>query len=134
MRKKTLSIILLVAIIVVIGVIAWWIRQPEKLQLSTSTLLSDNEQTDITYYFGQECSHCQAVDEFITNNQIDQKVVFNKKEVWHNNANNSELQEKAKECSLDPDRVGVPFLFARGKCFIGDVDVEDFLKKESGVQ
>lgn len=133
MRKQTVGVIFLVTTVVIVGLIVWGNKQSDNLPASTSTGQSGIEQADITYYFGQECSHCQAVAKFIADNQIEQKVIFTKKEVWHNADNNKELQERAAECSLESDKVGVPFLFARGKCYIGETEVENFFKKEAGI-
>jgi len=115
------------------GIIIWGIRQPEDTQVLNPMSQSGEQQTDIVYYFGQECSHCKKIEKFIADNEIDRKVIFAKKEVWHNAANSDELQGKARECSLDPDKIGVPFLFARGKCYVGEIEVEDFFKKEAGI-
>jgi len=132
MKKRNIGIVILLTVIIIAGVIAWGMKQPEKLEAATPSQAGD-EQSDVIFYFGQECSHCKNVEKFIADNQIDQKVIFAKKEVWHNTANNDELQTRAKECALDPEKIGVPFLYARGKCYVGEVEVENFFKKEAGI-
>ncbi|MDD5463857.1 MAG: hypothetical protein PHP62_01810 [Candidatus Moranbacteria bacterium] len=134
MSKRFFGVIILITTAVIAGIIFWGIKQPEKLDLNVPSSQSNDEQVDIVYYFGQECSHCKKIEQFIKDNQIDQRVIFAKKEVWHNSVNNDELQVRVRECSLDPEKVGVPFLFARGKCYIGEIDVENFFKKEAGIE
>ncbi|NTW27646.1 MAG: hypothetical protein HGA36_04935 [Candidatus Moranbacteria bacterium] len=133
MRKRNIGIILAFVAVGIIGIVFWGMKQPEQLQLASASSQSASEQADVVLYFGQECSHCKVVEKFIKDNQIEQKVIFTKKEVWHNTANNSDLQDKAKECALNPDKVGVPFLFARGKCYVGETEVQAFFKKEAGI-
>jgi glutaredoxin len=134
MEKRNIGIVLLITALVVVGVIIWGVRQPENSQLAATLSQDGNEQSGIVFYFGEECSHCKVVEKFIEDNQIEQKVVFAKKEVWHNAENSAEMQLKAKECGLDLDKIGVPFLSARGKCYIGEVEVENFFKQEAGLQ
>lgn len=87
----------------------------------------------IVYYYGEECPHCKDVMKFLEENKIAEKVNFEKKEVWHNTANAREMDSKVKICGLDKKSVGVPFLFADGKCFIGTPDVTGFFKKAAGI-
>ena len=133
MKKRSIGIVILLTAIIIAGVIAWGMKQPEKLEALTPSQSGD-QQADVILYFGQECSHCKNVEKFIADNKIEQKVIFARKEVWHNANNNDELQQRSKECVLDPEKVGVPFLYARGKCYIGEIDVENFFKKEAGIQ
>lgn len=132
--KKTIGIILAVAAVFIVGLAVWGMKQPQGMQSADVSPQSGNEQADIILYYGQECPHCKNVEKFIADNKIDEKIIFAKKEVWHNTANNAEMMEKAKECALDTDKIGVPFLFARSKCYEGEVDVENFLKKEAGIK
>lgn len=87
----------------------------------------------IVYYYGEECPHCKDVAEFLEKNGIAEKVNFEKKEVWHNTTNAREMDAKVRICGLDKKNVGVPFLFADGKCFIGTPDVTGFFKKAAGM-
>lgn len=89
--------------------------------------------SSIVYYYGEECPHCKDVMKFLEENKIAEKVKFEKKEVWHNTANAREMDAKVKICGLDKKSVGVPFLFADGKCFIGTPDVTGFFKKAAGI-
>lgn len=133
MKKTNIIVLLSFVTVIILGIVIWGIRQPEKLPLLISSSQPGGEQADVILYFGQECSHCQAVDRFISENNIEQKVIFDKKEIWHNAANKDDFQEKAKECALDISKTGVPFLFARGKCYVGKIEVEKFFKKEAGI-
>lgn len=87
----------------------------------------------IIYYYGEACPHCQDVNKFLEENNIADKVDFIKKEVWSNQVNNNELGEVAQKCGLNPGNIGVPFLFAEGKCYMGGPDVEGFFSKKAGL-
>lgn len=127
MSKKNIFLSLLV--VVILFVLAFVIFQeeanaPEK-EMGTSA--------GIIYYYGEECPHCQDVLKFLEENKISEKVEFQKKEVWHNKNNSEEMMKKVEECGLNPDTVGVPFLYAEGKCLIGTPKVEGFFKSKIGI-
>jgi glutaredoxin len=85
------------------------------------------------YFYGEECPHCKDVMKFLDENKIADKVKFEKKEVWHDTANAAMMEDRAKLCGLDVKKIGVPFLFAEGKCFIGTPDVESYFKTAAGL-
>lgn len=109
-----------------------WSERSGQLSQDSSDTVSD-AAAEITYFYGEECSHCKDVNAFLEENKIAEKVKFEKKEVWHNKKNASEMQGRAKECGLDVNKIGVPFLFAEGKCYIGTPDVEAYFKKAAGL-
>lgn len=129
MNKKMMIIVFSVAIIAIVAFIAWSLSQQKKE--------TQPESGDfITYYYGSSCSHCKKVAEFISTNDMDSKLSIIKKEVTEkaNKQNADEWVAKAKQCNLDEKEIGVPFLYKDGKCYMGDVDAIDFLKKEAGMQ
>jgi len=87
----------------------------------------------IIYYYRAECPHCQDTLKFLEDNKIAEKVSFGKKEVWHDQANAEEMSAKAKACGLSKDEVGVPFLSADGKCYVGTPDVEGYFREKAGL-
>ncbi|EKE11416.1 MAG: hypothetical protein ACD_15C00084G0017 [uncultured bacterium] len=89
--------------------------------------------SDIILFYGEECPHCKDLEEFIKKNNIAEKVKFNYLEVWHNKSNSGIMMEKAQECGFAKDQLGVPFLYAKGRCFIGGPEVEKFFKEEAGI-
>ena len=87
----------------------------------------------IILFYGEGCPHCKVVDDFITENKIEDKVKFSRLEVWYNRNNQLILEKAAETCGIKGDTVGVPFLYdGAGKCIIGDVDAINFFKNEAG--
>jgi len=126
-----------VALLIVGLIVFWGLKQPEKANaptVSQEEIGQQNQSADIIYYYGAECPHCKDVAKFLEDNKIAEKVNFSKKEVWHNTDNAAEMQKKGEECNLQKQGMGVPFLYARGKCFIGTPEVEAFFKQEAGIQ
>jgi len=128
MNKKMMIIVFSVAIIAIVAFIAWSFSQQKN---ETQPVSGDS----ITYYYGSNCSHCKKVAEFISKNGIDGKLSIAKKEVTEkaNKKNADEWVAKAKQCGFDEKEIGVPFMYKDGKCYMGDVEVIDFLKKEAGI-
>jgi glutaredoxin len=88
---------------------------------------------DIIFFYGRECPHCREAEKFIRDNKIDQKIGFDSVEVWHNQENAKMLMQKAKECRLTDDQIGVPFVWNLGKCYVGTPDIEAFFKEKTGI-
>jgi glutaredoxin len=127
---KVIGIIFVVAAI--LGGVYFFRVSGDEKSMSSEDSASDTA-TGIVYYYGEECPHCHDVMKFLDENKIAEKVSFEKKEVWHDKANASEMDAKVKVCGLEKNKVGVPFLFADGKCFIGTPDVTGFFKKATGI-
>lgn len=139
MSKKNIFLsLLVVAILLVLAFVIFQeeANAPEK-EIGASTIESDNESekistsTEIIYYYGEECPHCKDVLKFLEENKISEKVEFQKKEVWHNKNNSEEMMKKVEECGLNPNTIGVPFLYAEGKCLIGTPKVEGFFREKA---
>jgi len=89
----------------------------------------------IVLFYGQGCPHCKDVEDFISQNKIDDKVKITRMEVWYNKDNAALLAQVAKKCGITGNSVGVPFLYdGNGKCYIGEVDVPNFLKAQAGIK
>lgn len=87
---------------------------------------------DIILYYGEGCPHCEIVDKYIEENNIESKVSFIRKEVYRNKENQEDLVTKARTCGFDDDGIGVPFLYDGEKCLIGDQDIINFFKEKIG--
>jgi len=102
---------------------------------SNNQSVNINEQDDLIFFWGNGCPHCENVKEFITNNQLDQKLKINQKEVYTNADNKNELLSLINQyCpEIDKNQIGVPFGFdpKDKKCIQGDTPIIDFLKQKS---
>ena len=100
-----------------------------------TTPTTDPNTKGIILFYGRECPHCKDVEDFIVANNIAAKVNFTESEVWHNKLNAQLLGQKVQLCKIATDTVGVPFLYdGNGKCYIGEVDVPNFLKTQAGIK
>ena len=133
MQKVILGI---VVIGLVFGGAYYWNRHQVKPAAVTA---SPEQQTvavptsGVTLYYGAECPHCKDVEQYLTDNKVADKVKYDMKEVWHDKTNSAEMEAVAKVCGLDVCKIGVPFLFAEGKCSVGTPDVEGYFKKAAGL-
>lgn len=99
----------------------------------SSDMPSSPSVSGAIYYYGEECPHCKDVLTFLEENNIAEKVPFTKKETWNDRGNAKELMARAKTCGIPEKEVGVPFLFAEGKCYIGSPDVEEYFREKAGI-
>ncbi len=79
-------------------------------------------------FYGEECPHCKIVEDYISANNVKDKVKFTELEVFNNKDNAKILLDKAKLCNIDQTQIGVPFLWDGSKCLLGDQDVINFFK------
>lgn len=134
MPKKELSFVLGGIALLVGGLIIWGIRDA-KMLANTNAVVEGTSDAGIVYYYGAECPHCEKIQEFLEQNNVAAKVDYVKKEVWHDTTNNREMQTRTKEmCGLKPEDLGVPLVIGDGKCYIGEVDVQNFFKQKAGIQ
>ncbi len=85
--------------------------------------------TSYILYVGHGCPHCLNVEEYIIQSNLNEKIFINITEVFENKVGASDFMEKAKICGLDQKSLGVPVLYANGKCFSGDEPIINFLKE-----
>ncbi|HRY82679.1 MAG TPA: hypothetical protein P5232_03185 [Candidatus Moranbacteria bacterium] len=87
----------------------------------------------IIFFYGRECPHCKIVEDYIKENKISEKIAFAQGEVYHNKSNAEFMVEKAKQCGINTEEgLGVPFLWAEGKCMIGQEQAIQFFKDKAG--
>lgn len=123
MSKKGIFTSLLVgAIILFLGIII--------LDGGNKKITSENP----IFYYSNSCPHCLETEKWMTENKIEKKITIIKKEISENIANNNELIQAAANCGISSDKIGVPFLYADKKCFIGSPDVEAYLAKKTGIE
>ena len=131
MDKK--GIIVIAVVIVAVFVAGFLLRNTSGTFSSDQGVAGSTSASGIVFYYGAECPHCKDVEKFVADNKIADKVAFTSKEVWHDQANAAEMSARAKTCGLSEDKVGVPFLFADGKCHIGTPDVETYFRTAAGL-
>lgn len=125
MKNPTLWIIIVA--LAIIGGSMWW-----KTKNIPSTPPSSPD--GIVLYFGNTCPHCKIVEQFINENKIKEKVVFEEKEVYDNQANAKELTTVAKICGLNTDAIGVPFIWDGKTCIQGQDEAINFFKNKAGIK
>ncbi|EKD58688.1 MAG: hypothetical protein ACD_56C00069G0002 [uncultured bacterium] len=132
-KKALVGLLAIVAILVGVTVV-WGMMRSKDNVVDVEVEQSGDFKADMVYYYGKECTHCNNIEKFIDENKVESKISFVKKEVWHDAASDMEMRARSEACALDPAKVGVPFLWARGKCYIGEVEVKKYLKKEIGME
>ena len=119
MNKNLLSIII-AAVLIVLGsslIIGFFSFNKPKVDI-----------TGIILFYGDGCSHCKLVDDFISQNNVEAKVKFARLEVFNNKDNAQILSERAKACGINTADIGVPFLWDGKTCLVGDPDVIKFFQ------
>ena len=132
MSKKNLIITVILVVVVIWGLSRW-------LGSSNNTSTNNNAATAATpiLYWGQGCPHCVIVEEFITQNKVEDKFKFVRKEVFNNQENAKEMLTHQAFCDTQGGGMGVPLMWDEKndpKCMIGDVEVVNYFKKKINAQ
>ena len=130
MKEYKVFIWIGVFMVFVVGGLVWLAGQGEDIEIKDEIELNKD---GITLFYGDGCPHCEDVERFNEENDIKSKVIFEELEVWKDKENAELMKDAAKICELDLEKIGVPFLFAKDKCYIGGPDVEEFFKEEAGL-
>ncbi len=93
-------------------------------------LNNDQQDLDAIYYYTQVCPFCEDVAAWMNENDVDNKLNIPRRDVGQSEALSQELTKKAAECGLEPNQIGVPFLYAEEQCFIGAPDIINYLESE----
>ena len=120
-------------LIILVVLFAFYKITSQKPDSITDEPILDSE---LILFYGDTCPHCKDVDEFISQNQIDQKLKINKLEVYSNKNNSSLMAQMVKDnCpdELNPQGLPVPFLINTDikTCFIGTPDITNHLTEKS---
>ncbi len=126
-NKKT--IISSITILLTVLGIAYWIIKDQ-----VNWFDNGGGNNEIILFYGQECPHCQRLEEWIKTNKIDEKIKINRKEVYHNQSNAELLGQKAKKCAVNTNSIGVPFLTDGEKCYTGEDEIMNLIKIKTGVK
>jgi glutaredoxin len=80
------------------------------------------------YYYGDTCPYCDVVSDWIDEQGGEEAIGILKKEVYRDQQNAEELRSAAQTCGIPANNIGVPFLFAEGRCLIGAPDIINYLE------
>ncbi len=129
MQKKEAIIVAGVLLFLLASVFAvfYLSNKPSSSQVEKTLKLQEDK---LTYFYGVTCPHCREVNEFLEKEKIKEKLSFNKLEVYYNRDNAALMQQAAEKCGLDTNTIGVPFVYNRGKCYIGTPEVKKIFSEE----
>lgn len=119
MKQK---IIISAALVILVVAFSFFLLRKETEPTGFETQPSE----EIILYFGEGCQHCAVVEKFISENEVEEKIAFSRKEIYKNPDNARELEEKAEICGLPKNTIGVPFLWDGERCYMGDREIIEF--------
>lgn len=122
MIKKIIKIILV--FIVLIGVF-YLLSRPPKEEIVY-------QDPDLIFYWGNGCPHCETVQEWLKDNNQQNTLKINSKEVYKNQVNSKELLDTVNQYCPQlkgESGIGVPTGFdpVGQKCYQGSEEIINFL-------
>lgn len=131
MNKRLLISTLLFLLVVPFSVLV--LVNEKNFEREQKEQIEENVDSDIILYYSDMCTHCQNVEKFLTDNKVDDKIAFARKNVRGSSANTRELLNKATLCGEDSETLSVPFLWDGengNTCIKGDVDIIAFFQNK----
>ena len=132
MIKKIFPILIIIGILVVF----YFLTSKKPDTFKSIVTPTPTPISDLVLFYGSTCPHCKVVEEFISQNQIDQKLTISQLEVYENKSNAkifSDMIKKVCPDQLNPQGLSVPFFIDQkeNKCLIGDTTIIDYLSEKS---
>ena len=99
-------------------------------------LLSKKPHLDLIFYYGDSCPHCKNVEDWLAENNSEEKIKVDYKEVYDTDSNRNELyrtvSEYCPELITESGSIGVPTAFdpVNQKCIQGDTPIIEFLSSK----
>ena len=129
------TIVIIIAVVVLLGAGFWAWQSGIFYTTPLASVTPTPLPAGIVLFYGDGWPHCNDVEDLIAQNKIDEKIKITRMEVWYNRNNQAALAQVAVKCGITGSSVGVPFLYdGNGKCYIGEVDVPNFLKTRAAEQ
>ncbi|MCX6719489.1 MAG: hypothetical protein NTV36_00010 [Candidatus Staskawiczbacteria bacterium] len=122
--------VIIIIILVILAGVGFWVFQSGAFTPAKPIVVPQG----IILFYGDGCPHCKVVDDFVTQNKIEEKVKFTKLEVWYNKDNQAIISQVAQKCGISANTVGVPFLYDGTKCYEGQDEVTNFFKAQAGIK
>ena len=124
--KKIVQIVILGGIIFIIATF-YFLNEKKNRELLESV------KDKMIFFYGETCPHCANVEKFFKENNIENKIQFEEKEVY-NDKNNAKLLilVAKRKCNLKENEIGVPFLWdgENSKCTVGDQPIINYFKEK----
>jgi len=117
MDKKKISIIVIFIVLIAVGALIY----PGRNRNINQAL----------FFYGNSCPYCKAVEAYMADNQIEAVVSMRKFEVSGNPINAQILKDKAKQCEINEQEIGIPLLWKDGICYIGEDQIINYFKSLS---
>lgn len=123
------ALVLIVVIIILGGVFFWAVQSGFFVSIFTGPIKGTIMPEGIVLFYGDGCSHCKDVEDYVSQNKIDDKIKSTRLETWKDRGNALLLIETAKTCNIDISQgAPVPLLWDGNKCYVGGPDVINFYK------
>jgi len=123
----------LVIAIVGIVIILWLsITVASKRKNNTEPELVNNSNglSSVVFFYGNTCPNCKKVEQFIKDNNLEEKITITKKEIYDNRENALEFSKAANLCGLSRNYIVVPFLLVGKKCYSGISNTLNYLSEK----
>jgi hypothetical protein len=129
MSKKLVTLFIILTIGLLIGIVILDGTKTKTNQVSANEVLTSSNPV---LFYETTCPNCLIVEDFITQNKIEEKMTIQKIEV-SSSTNAQILVAVAQRCNIPTTSLGVPLLWAQGKCYQGRIEVIDYLKAKAGI-
>ncbi len=129
MNKNIIKLLLGLVVVLIIFVIAFLaFLQSDKEEIA---ITEANNDYNIIFFTGDDCPHCEEVENYIENHDLLNEIDLAIKEVYNNIENAQLFEEKFNQCSPQPRTYGIPLLWDNHFCIVGPNEIINYLENKS---
>lgn len=128
MNKPTTAqnVLLIISVTIAALVLVWFIAKDSKYDTENED--NGDPTAALSLYYRDDCPHCKIVEQYLLDNKVEEKIQIEHKEIMNNIENNNEIMVRAANCNLDLETVGVPLLYDKGTCYVGDQEIINYFQ------
>lgn len=120
---------IIIILFVLVGIGGYFIFKP---QAQPSEQNFPDSEADLLLFSSQSCPHCQKVEEYIAENDLNSHLKIAKKLIDNDSQNQKLMLETVAKCpEIDSSQgIGVPLAYsvAENKCLYGDTPIINWLE------
>lgn len=79
-------------------------------------------------FFSKTCAHCAIVEQYISDNNVHQKLYFVEREITTDQDAYNLFPVIGQRCGINTDNLGVPLFWDGIKCYLGDENIINYFK------
>ena len=120
--------IIFISLIAVLGLTLSGCTNPPVVNPNVSPPVQAEIPKGNIYFYSSTCPHCQTVRDYITSNNIQQRLFFLELEISKDTHNADILRAVGSRCLINENNLSVPLFWNGNQCYVGSDNVINYFQ------